>query len=92
MWCVKAKLPLLLLDRYDAYLDGKIRPQSEKVTTNIGTPWSGTHDGRLDVGHYYVNVENSNSANMQMDELFIWETELSCDDAIRLYNAMGTGV
>ncbi len=73
--------------RHEAYLNGKIRPQSEKVTQNWPEWYVGNYDGRLDVGHYYVDRATRNSANMQMDELYIWEAELSCGDVIRLYQA-----
>ncbi len=80
--------PELGIAEIDAYLDGKRRPDAEKYAMEWPDTNTYGYDGRLDVGHLFVNVEDDQcSGNMQIDELYIWEEELLYEDILQLYDA-----
>ncbi len=78
---------MINVSRLAGYLNGKPRPDSEKFTDSWYVSNNDDYDGRLHIGHYYVNDDTHYSGNMQFDELIIFEQELPCDDVFRLYEA-----
>ncbi len=73
----------------ELYLNGEVHDKSFKWTG----PWpeanTADYDGRLEVGHYFLGTLGG-EGNIRLDDLVIWEEQISCDDAYRLYHAYDT--
>ncbi len=67
------------------YLDGVARPNSEKSSPSPYPVTDPGYHGKLDIAHQFVG-EDSLVADIKMDELIIWEEQLSECDAIRLFH------
>ena len=71
----------------EVYINGRIESRLLKYTI----PWNNAntqdYDGNLQLGSISVGDYHWAPGNMIMDDLVIWEQELSCDDAFRLYLA-----
>ncbi len=65
------------------YLNGVARPDSEK-----DTPTNANHNGvngHLEIGNRKVG-QNSYIGNIMVDDLIIYEHEMSAQDVVKLYN------
>ncbi len=66
------------------YFNGEVHPKLQKWVA----PWwqanTQDYDGRLEIGTYFLGGGGSKSS-IAMDDLIIWEEQISCDDALRLY-------
>ncbi len=68
----------------EVYLDGKVRPDSEKSTSSVPA-YSDANTGSLDLSRQHTGTNAGDDANMMLDELIIWQEMLSCEDVIHLY-------
>ena len=70
----------------EVYLNGEVHPELQKW---VGSWWQANtqdYDGRLEIGNYFVGTSRARMSFL-MDDLIIWEEQISCDDAFRLYKA-----
>ncbi len=61
-----------------------------KDLTRVANAWPYSNDegynGNLEIGHYFLGM-NGGSGHMKLDELLIWELQLSGEDILQLYNS-----
>ncbi len=69
----------------EVYFNGEVHPDAFKWNGPF-SPMNG-YDGRLELGSFQLGEDWWGIANMSMDDLIIWEEEIPCDDALRLYQA-----
>ena len=71
----------------EIYFNGEVLPKAWKWTE----PWSEAnlhdYDGDLELGVFELGNYWWATGNMMLDDLIIWEVQLPCDDAYRLYQA-----
>ncbi len=68
------------------YFNGEINPKSWKWVGSWPEANTQDYDGRLEIGNYFLGGGWA-TPNIRMDDLIIWEEQISCDDAFRLYQA-----
>ncbi len=69
----------------DVYVDGVIRPDSEKFNTSDWGDYDNTdgYHGNLELGQYFLGY-NTGYGYLMMDQLMIWEERLTYDEILQL--------
>ncbi len=71
------------IDNIALYVNGDPRPGSEEQHSSY-LPNTNQSSATIELGHFFVN-STFGPGTVDIDELFIWEEELPCDDIIRLF-------
>ncbi len=69
------------------YINGESRLTEEKWTQGWPVANTQDYDGNLQLGTMDLGDNWWGTANIQVDDLIIWEEQIPCDDALRLYLA-----
>ncbi len=74
------------INNIEVYHNGEVHPKSSKYILTWWDANTADYNGNMELGVAYLGG-TSLTANMCMDDLIIFEEEIPCDDAYRLYNA-----
>ena len=74
-------------DNMEVYINGEVDTAQWRLTKPWSTANTEDYDGNLQLGLFELGNYWWATANIKLDELIIWEEQLPCDDAFRLYQS-----